>query len=307
MNDTPQYFSGTVETYDEKNGFGYIRPDEEWGQEFLLVHRNSLRTGVEALSIGQRVLFKKESVPRGILASDVHPEILQSSESFDDLYESSSGKIVKWDSDRRYGFIRTHSSPDVFFHFTSLVDTRVLPQPGDVVTFKVSQNEKGLLASEVAIQESANGDLPKDAKNILAQAVLAREEKRYAEAERIYRMGLKEHPSEHLISSYAAFRKNRSEKQEALDIYELGASLYPKSAKIREDAGHLAANLGLYDKAIQYLSQSLRLVGGSGRPGAKGILNALGMIHYRRGGNENFRTAIQYYEEAIRAYGGMDE
>src|ERR1039458_8647634 len=72
---TSEYFRGTVREYDLVAGFGYILPDDPQGTDkLLLVHSKSLRTRSSSLQAGDRVLFRIESVPTGMLATDVHPE-----------------------------------------------------------------------------------------------------------------------------------------------------------------------------------------------------------------------------------------
>jgi hypothetical protein len=59
------YKSGSVETYDDRAGDGYIVPDApEDSAPRLLVHRRSLRTPTLLLVPGERVLFRTEVVPR---------------------------------------------------------------------------------------------------------------------------------------------------------------------------------------------------------------------------------------------------
>src|SRR3546814_10018253 len=83
---------GTVESYNEGGGFGYIRPDERTEAEaLLLVHRRSLRDRNTVLREGDRVIFSTAEVPRGTLATDVHQEMEQS-----ELHPKlSEGVVVK--------------------------------------------------------------------------------------------------------------------------------------------------------------------------------------------------------------------
>lgn len=67
--------TGIVESYDDRSGYGYIRPDrsDSLGEPRLyLVHRHSLRSRTSILERGDRVIFSTTTVPTGILAMDVH-------------------------------------------------------------------------------------------------------------------------------------------------------------------------------------------------------------------------------------------
>lgn len=60
------------------------------------------------------------------------------------------GKVIRFNSNKGFGFIRTEAGEDVFFHYSSLVmegfkDIEV----GSDVEFDVAQTEKGLRASNV--------------------------------------------------------------------------------------------------------------------------------------------------------------
>lgn len=167
-------------------------------------------------------------------------------------------------------------------------------------------SEKGLQAQDIVIQAFRAGGMPRAATNLLAQAVLAREERRYEDADRLYRRGMRECPSEHLISSYAAFAKSRNRKL-ALEVYEHGIKLFPESPKLLEEAGVHAASLGLYAKAVGFLEAALRRCRDADRVGEKGVLVALGLTYYRIGSVDALRQAIKCYEEAIRVYGGIEK
>ena len=51
------YASGTVDSYNDRNGYGYIIPDEpDSPNDRLLVHRRSLRESSLVLEVGDRVV-----------------------------------------------------------------------------------------------------------------------------------------------------------------------------------------------------------------------------------------------------------
>ena len=53
------------------------------------------------------------------------------------------------------------------------------------------------------------------ATDLLAQAILARDNRNYGEAVRLYELGLLQSPTVQLVTSYAAFEKNRNQKSAA--------------------------------------------------------------------------------------------
>ncbi len=63
---------GTVKFYDPAKGFGFVVPDD--GGREVFVHASVLlRSGMEDLLAGQRVVVHAESVPRGLQATDIEP------------------------------------------------------------------------------------------------------------------------------------------------------------------------------------------------------------------------------------------
>lgn len=58
--------------------------------------------------------------------------------------------IVKFYNTRGYGFIKMEDGqPDYFFHSTNLATGYLMPATGDVVSFTVGQNRKGICAVDV--------------------------------------------------------------------------------------------------------------------------------------------------------------
>jgi CspA family cold shock protein len=64
--------------------------------------------------------------------------------------------VVKWfDVKKGYGFIKREEGSDVFVHYSSIQgdDFRKLEE-GQLVSFIVSETDKGLQAQDVALEES---------------------------------------------------------------------------------------------------------------------------------------------------------
>jgi CspA family cold shock protein len=59
---------------------------------------------------------------------------------------------VKWfNPDRNYGFIERETGADVFVHGSEVEGARLLRE-GDRVTFKVEEGDRGLKATQVAVE-----------------------------------------------------------------------------------------------------------------------------------------------------------
>ena len=303
--------SGTVRTYFERAGYGYIEPDDESSQvELLLVNRRSLRPPHTSLTKGDRVTFYTEQIPRGTLATDVHPEMEQI-DQHPELSEGGVGYIAATHYDRGFGFIQLVDGRYPFFHLTYLEHPTRLPPLGARVQCNVVTTHKGLQARDIAIvsasfpdevaQTLAQHTTPPT--NLLAQAVLARDSKDYTRARKLYEQGLRENPSLQLILSYAAMEKNLRRRLQAMAAYERGIALFPKTSKLYEDAGVLASTMGLADRAIQLLTKALQLCRTTTQGGEKGVLLALARIYYHRGDGASLRDSITHYEEARQTSG----
>ncbi|MBL0075741.1 MAG: cold shock domain-containing protein [Rhodocyclaceae bacterium] len=155
------YQSGSVEQYDDRMGYGYIKPDEPASEgERILVHRRSLRISGVPLSPGDRVIFKPELVPRGLLAADVHFEQVDPSSD-----EAFQGTISTLHPDRGFGFIVDDRLDQIFFHFSQLADQDQPPPIGSNVSFQKQQTARGMQAFRVApldtpISSTLSRDVP---------------------------------------------------------------------------------------------------------------------------------------------------
>ena len=63
---------------------------------------------------------------------------------------SIKGRIIKWDDEKGFGFIKVpDNAENIFVHASSFVDKRLRPAVGDEVTFEVKQSHRGLEAKKV--------------------------------------------------------------------------------------------------------------------------------------------------------------
>lgn len=297
-----KYARGTVENYDDRGGYGFITPDSpSEGEEKLLVHRRSLRSPSLALRYGDRVVYRKESVPRGTLATDVHLE------APDDNEIPADGTISTIEVEHLRGMILSSSGSEVPFSFTELPDEKSPPKPGERVTFTLVTNELGNQASNIFIEDdtqlSSNGLLREQtdtatAPDVLAQAILARDSRQFSDAEVLYERGLKKAPSVQLVTSYAAMQKNRNRRAEAMRIYEKGMELFPNNSKLRDDAGNLAFSIGDSNQALRYFEEGLRLSQKNETANAGNFLLSIARVYVKRGTHHDLKKAFENYQTA---------
>ncbi|MCP1615895.1 Tfp pilus assembly protein PilF [Pseudomonas sp. SLBN-26] len=298
------YNSGTVISYDDKAGYGYIDPDDpELGEESILVHRKSIRDQSLLLSPGDRVLFHLSLVPRGYLAIDVHDE---PREPISDT-GLSQGKISNLKHDRKFGFIEDSVDGRIFFHFSQLIDTTTPIEIGLTVTFQKQVTSRGLQAFQVTPQfSSANSKTTNETtkSNYLAQAILARDSKQFDEAVRLYELGMSETPSVQLVTSYAAMEKNRNRRKEALRVYEAGLRIFPTNIKLLEDLGILYSSIGNSSKAIDTLRRGLELSNDTNQDSARRFQLAIARVYIKKENpsRDDLSEAIRYYERAQQAF-----
>lgn len=244
------YLHGTVQSFDDRAGYGYICPESAEGLDssscgedtLLLVHRYSLRDPRTLLEPGERVLFSTSLVSTGTLAMDVHSA------------DPTGDEAVRDDE------AAPETNNDPMFTPTSSIN--------------------------------------KGTEDWLARALIARNNRRYAEAIDSFEKGLLESPDLTLIMSYAAMLKNIGRREDAIRAYERGIGISPNSAKLHEDAGVLAASLRDFRKAIGFLDQALYLCRSTKQGGEKGVLLALARTYYDIGSAPALERAFGYYREA---------
>ena len=304
---SPDTHAGSVHSYDDRKGYGYILADASVaGGAPLLLHRQHLRDPISALALtpGTRVLFTPQRESGGFVATDVRleAEVLESSR---DSRESVSGTMHRVFGETRYGFIVLPDGRRPFCHVSDLDDSPTLPPEGTPVQCAIVPTAKGWRAQDVTRAVAFRTAEPPPTSHhapeaLLAQAILARDTKEYGRARELYKQGMSDAPSVQLVLSYAAFEKNQNEKRAALAVYRKGIDLFPSVAKLREDAGVLAGNMGRTDEAATLLSAALDLCRNSEQAGEIGVLLALARLYAREDTMSSLRTALAFYQDAVR-------
>ena len=172
------YKSGSVETYDDRAGYGYIVPDApEESAPRLLVHRRSLRSPTLLLVPGECVLFRTAIIPRGLLASDVHLETPDEPSGIANKSSPAFGVITSVTADRYFGFIKGDDGARRVFHFSQITGLSSDPTPGLRVSFQPLTTERGLQARDIQDASRALDNTPAtaSAEELLALAILARD------------------------------------------------------------------------------------------------------------------------------------
>lgn len=296
-----EYFRGTIHSYTPSSGFGFIEPDEGQGiDKLLLVHSKSLRRPAQSVEPGDRVLFMTRQVLTGLLATDVHAEAVEE-DSTGTTDELVNGSVKDYNANRGFGFIQLADNREAFFHISYLVEQVGTIRSGTPVTCSLVRTDRGLQAQNVVIMDQPA--VRQNTTDYLPQAMLARDSRRYDAAAALYEKGMRESPSVQLILSYAAMEKNRSRKSDARRIYEVGIGLFPKIAKLREDAGVLAASQRDYRTAIVRLQEALALCHQTDQGGEKGVLLSLARTHYQIGSSSSLTESIRCYNKAQTLFG----
>tara|TARA_B110000908_G_scaffold162653_1_gene208359 strand:+ start:260 stop:856 length:597 start_codon:yes stop_codon:yes gene_type:complete len=61
------------------------------------------------------------------------------------------GKLIKWNSDKAFGFILPNGGgPNVFIHKTALSNRHLTPQINDIITFSISKDKSGRVGASAA-------------------------------------------------------------------------------------------------------------------------------------------------------------
>ena len=293
---------GTISSYDNRRGYGFIRPDDRNNRQLFVVYRNSQRDPNTVFNDGDRVLFIARDVSIGTIATDVHREVDQ----FELHPESTEGVIGRVDSKRS---VLLPDGRRASLHASYLNEDAESLSVGDSVQCNLITTERGPLAIDVAVIPKIDSDASRAsiheqgaAHDLLAQAVLARDRRDHAKARQLYKQGLRDHPSVQLVLSYAAMEKSLNRKSEAMQIYEYGIQKHPMMSKLREDAGILAASIGRSEKAIELLTRALELCRTTTQGGEKGVLLALARVHYhQRDDQDALRRSLEYYRSAQKA------
>ena len=280
-------FRGTVcrnPRYDK--GFGFIELNNGSTAFF---HVSQLSDPLHPPSAGAEVTFQIIEGEKGPEATGITRKLIAGIIS----------EIVHYD--RGYGFINLFDGRSAFFHVSSLRNCETRPASGTSVVCDVFESEKGLTARDVFIEEATPRPLAVD---LLPQAILARDARQFDDAARLYEKGMSQSPSIQLVLSFAAMEKNRNRKSRAMQIYEKGISLFPRVAKLREDAGILAASLGRYRDALRFFAEALQICHTTNQGGEKGVLLGLARTYDRMDTLSDLQMAVDYYEKAKTVFKG---
>ena len=296
---------GSVQSYDQRRGYGYVvSEDPHYSARPLLLHRQHLRNPFAALRLtpGRRVLFTPRRETGGFIATDVRLEA-DDLESQRDSRESVTGTIERAFEEKGFGFVRLLDGRRAFCHVSDIDDSTALYPEGTPVQCDVVRNAKGWRALDVTPADRFRTDQDhrtsaRANQEILAQAILAKDNKEYGRARELYQQGMSDAPSVQLVLSYAAFEKNHRDRGAALVAYRRGIAIFPNVAKLREDAGVLAGNMGKTDEAVHLLSSALELCRNTEQAGAFGVLLALARLHAREDTNASRRRALSFYRQA---------
>ncbi len=225
---------------------------------------------------------------------------------------SFCGEVSHVDPVRNFGYIKLSDNRSVHFWLNNWPEPTEPPHQGAAVLCWPETSIHGTKWTSkhihlVELFESPTS-LNSEAHQLVTEALDARDRGDIPRARGLFERGLRECPVLEVVLNYAAMMKVEN-PGEVGRIYERGLSIeeVAKSYKAWEDAGVFASQRGNFDEAVRYLNQSLVLTRAHPEQrGLKGVLLALGHVHYRHGTEESIRLADQYYQEAIELYGGWE-
>ncbi|HVW53973.1 MAG TPA: hypothetical protein VHC91_26795 [Trinickia sp.] len=205
----------------------------------------------------------------------------------------------------RFGFLSTDDRKvRLYFLRSELAGTHAY-QVGDKVSYILGTNGKGPCARDIQISVGssappvARSPRANTGRDYMAQAVIARDNRQFDQAERLFRKAFEVAPPQQatqIILSFAAMEKNRGRKKEAMDVYREGLKKV-QARKIYEDAAALAISLELFSEARRLLTKALEL----SKPGTQGGLYLLlGRNAFKENTTATLKEAVIYYERAIQ-------
>lgn len=168
VDDRGRTVSGRVKWFDPSKGFGFVIADE--GGPDILLHANVLRNfGQSSIADGANVTIVAQQTARGIQAIEVLEIEPPKGEGDDEEHSSGLAETidlslprvparVKWfDKAKGFGFANVFGRPeDVFLHVEVLRQSGLADlQPGEAVTLRVVDGDRGRMAVQVTSWESA--------------------------------------------------------------------------------------------------------------------------------------------------------
>ncbi len=163
--DDPTTVKGRVKWFDPTKGFGFVVADE--GGADILLHANVLRNfGQSSVADGAGIEISVQQTQRGMQAIEVfmiEPPEGEEIEPDSALHQDDPSlplepARVKWfDKSKGFGFANVFARPeDVFIHVEVLRRCGFADlQPGEAVALRVSDSERGRMATFVSSWEYA--------------------------------------------------------------------------------------------------------------------------------------------------------
>ncbi len=164
VTDSPA-IQGHVKWFDPTRGFGFLV--SETGGPDILLHANVLRNfGQNSIAEGTPVTVRVQETERGMQAVEVvsihaKPADLDAEDDVDHSDLPMQPARVKWfDKVKGFGFVNVHGvHGDVFVHMDVLRRCGFAElQPGEAVTVRLGESERGPLALEVLSWDAALQD-----------------------------------------------------------------------------------------------------------------------------------------------------
>ncbi len=158
---------GEVKWFDPARGFGFIVSAS--GGPDILLHANVLRNfGQNSVAEGTVLSVRVQETDRGIQAVEVvaiqaaSPDMATEVDMVEDYsaIEIEPARVKWFDKVKGFGFVNVHGTPgDVFVHMDVLRRCGFAElQPGEAISVRLGDSERGALALEVLSWDAALGD-----------------------------------------------------------------------------------------------------------------------------------------------------
>ncbi|MCS5967308.1 cold shock domain-containing protein [Klebsiella variicola subsp. variicola] len=127
-----------------------------------------------------------------------------------------------------FGFLKTDDSKSKLYFSRSELQKKSDYRVGDKVSYILGTNSKGPCACDIKPSVApADLNLSREidtatGQDYRAQAVIARDNRQFEQAEKLFRKAFEVSPSLQVVLSFAAMEKNRGRKKEAMDVYREG-------------------------------------------------------------------------------------
>ena len=227
-----------------------------------------------------------------------------------------TGHITWFDLRKGHGLVRSDDGVSLVVSYQDVEHFGRNLHPGDRVSFDLVDSGKGPTAVNVVVISRADRPtiakkphkeltaprkrLTVDSSILVGQALLAKQQKQYDKARKLFEDAIEQGPKTDIFFTYAAMERELGEYERARTVFKRGIDKFPDSGKLYEDYGMLELRR-VPERAADIFRDGLAKA-----PAHKILHRYLGEVLYHLGGQANLREAARQFDLARRA-GRLDE